>query len=270
MLYESQYYGVCDLGSSLYHHGIHGQKWGRRRFQNSDGTLTAAGKARYGTGTSLDTDGGERISARKTTKALNKADQDLVKSKYGAIKQQKRIDNDYKRISKIEDRAAEKNRDVNSREQKKIDKLNERISENKQRKSNYEASSKQIQAHVKQQIEKAIKSGYNVNAKEVYRSANEGRHTAMQTAFGLAGGVASRLASRGDTMKGSKYKLSKSQNGNASYTYTKDKHAKLKYAGSSYLKTAVYANAATVAIQSIGTAVYLGEYMKYARAARML
>lgn len=31
----------------LMHHGILGQKWGVRRFQNSDGTLTAEGKARY-------------------------------------------------------------------------------------------------------------------------------------------------------------------------------------------------------------------------------
>lgn len=33
--------------NELYHHGIKGQKWGRRRFQNKDGTLTPAGKKRY-------------------------------------------------------------------------------------------------------------------------------------------------------------------------------------------------------------------------------
>ena len=32
----------------LMHHGIKGQKWGVRRYQNEDGTWTAAGKARYG------------------------------------------------------------------------------------------------------------------------------------------------------------------------------------------------------------------------------
>lgn len=32
---------------SLYHHGIRGQKWGIRRYQNEDGTLTSLGKSRY-------------------------------------------------------------------------------------------------------------------------------------------------------------------------------------------------------------------------------
>lgn len=31
----------------LYHHGILGQKWGVRRYQNPDGSLTAEGRKRY-------------------------------------------------------------------------------------------------------------------------------------------------------------------------------------------------------------------------------
>ena len=34
-------------GPYLAHHGIKGQRWGVRRYQNPDGTLTEAGKRRY-------------------------------------------------------------------------------------------------------------------------------------------------------------------------------------------------------------------------------
>lgn len=37
----------CDYQNELYHWGIKGQKWGVRRFQNKDGSLTPAGKKRY-------------------------------------------------------------------------------------------------------------------------------------------------------------------------------------------------------------------------------
>ena len=38
---------LSKRSNELYHHGILGQKWGVRRYQNPDGSLTAAGKARY-------------------------------------------------------------------------------------------------------------------------------------------------------------------------------------------------------------------------------
>lgn len=45
----SNMYGFENLCSSedISHHGIKGQKWGVRRFQNPDGTLTVAGKLKY-------------------------------------------------------------------------------------------------------------------------------------------------------------------------------------------------------------------------------
>ena len=38
---------VCTRQNELTHHGIKGMKWGVRRFQNKDGSLTPAGKKRY-------------------------------------------------------------------------------------------------------------------------------------------------------------------------------------------------------------------------------
>ncbi len=41
----TQYYLTRE--NELYHWGIKGQKWGQRRYQNEDGTLTPEGRERY-------------------------------------------------------------------------------------------------------------------------------------------------------------------------------------------------------------------------------
>lgn len=40
--------GYIVYESELYHHGIKGMRWGVRRYQNKDGSLTSAGKKKIG------------------------------------------------------------------------------------------------------------------------------------------------------------------------------------------------------------------------------
>ena len=44
------YYSGFPYSDELYHHGIKNQKWGLRRYQNEDGSLTPLGRIRYGIG----------------------------------------------------------------------------------------------------------------------------------------------------------------------------------------------------------------------------
>ena len=57
----------------LCHHGILGMKWGVRRYQNEDGTLTSAGKKRYSS-----------ISPDKTRREMQKAVNAQRGEKYGS------------------------------------------------------------------------------------------------------------------------------------------------------------------------------------------
>lgn len=52
----------------IYHHGIKGMKWGRRRYQNKDGTLTAEGRKRY---MSDDAREAKRIGKKKVSEMSN-------------------------------------------------------------------------------------------------------------------------------------------------------------------------------------------------------
>lgn len=49
----------------FYHHGIKGMKWGRRLYQNKDGSLTALGRKRYGMKDSKDDKAEESIEQRR-------------------------------------------------------------------------------------------------------------------------------------------------------------------------------------------------------------
>lgn len=112
MTYESNY---------LAHHGIRGQKWGLRRYQNEDGTLTELGKKHYGSDFTKYT----RVSRlkrnlRNTQKSIDKMNKYRFKATLKVNKIKKRnpdpSDKKVKKINKLNNKVDAYNKRIESAE----------------------------------------------------------------------------------------------------------------------------------------------------------
>ena len=207
-------------GTYLAHHGIKGQRWGVRRFQNPDGSLTQLGAKRHYYQTTLnDLD-------KKSTKGIAQYMRTNAKLAKSAKKTVKYLD-------KYE-------KDKSSRNKNKADKSEKKSAELLNKSKLQAKSVEDTDSKIWKTIGAALQSGYNVSSKKVYRNHDNARTTASYALLGPLGPAATMAYNA--KKYGHNYPV-KNQNGTVTYQnpmmvqgnkyrVTKNKYANTEYARS--------------------------------------
>lgn len=124
--------------SELYHHGVKGQKWGVRRYQNYDGSLKNAAKKRY-------------VSKTLNSLQRHKADAEFRRDRY---------ENYSKTVETSIEKAKLKGKD------KKVEKEEKVLKKYQELKNTAINEIKQVDSATKKSIDTAIKNNWNVTVKQ--------------------------------------------------------------------------------------------------------
>lgn len=175
----------------IYHHGVQGQKWGVRRYQNSDGSLTSAGR---------------KHQAKIYTKTLNKTDQNIAMDTRRYRDAQRMQSTLNKQYNKRAEKLTSKNKDLSS--DKKLSKTKMQI--DAQKKIENESLKKIVSGNkeVNRILKEVNKNGYSVKARETMRDVEtKGEKAAKMAVRTLAamGGV--YTFGGGTYVQGTSYKV---------------------------------------------------------------
>ena len=129
------------MDSYIAHHGIIGMKWGVRRYQNKDGTLTNAGKTRYSTDGDAGSPAPKSSTGKKTdtsSKSVNEMSDEELRARLNRINMEdqynaamaKRNPQKDQRVNKLVNDLAEQA--VRNFAQKGIEKLVKKVFDDKE------------------------------------------------------------------------------------------------------------------------------------------
>ncbi len=138
-----------DEGAYLAHHGVKGQRWGVKRFQNPDGSLTQLGAKR-----------------RHYQTTLNDLDKKSTKGMAQYMRTNAKLAKSEKKASKYLDKYE---KDKSPRNKNKAEKSEKKSAELLNKSKLQAKSIKDTDSKIRKTTDAALKSGYNINAKKIYR-----------------------------------------------------------------------------------------------------
>ena len=162
-------------GDYLAHFGTKGMKWGTRRYQYEDGSLTPEGLKRYGNGNA-------KRSARGVSRDLRRLEKEYAGSKARADYYQKRV---AKSLRKAEIKSEKKG------VKKDVSKRVKRMAEKGEAYKKLSERSRQLSDSI---IKNALTKGYSIKSRDTMRFVRKGKDKGLMI-----------LGRKGTTVKSVKY-----------------------------------------------------------------